>query len=85
MPNICLEAPVVAILAKSVAGAPQTPFMDVFRVSNLDNYDNSDDDSTSESGSNLSSIGEVTGGKGAWKPVITCWVHLELMCIFPTM
>ena len=27
----------------------------------------------------------VTGGKGAWKPVITCWVHLELMCIFPTM
>ena len=26
-----------------------------------------------------------TGGKGAWKPVITCWVHLELMCIFPTM
>ena len=27
----------------------------------------------------------LTGGKGAWKPVITCWVHLELMCIFPTM
>ena len=26
-----------------------------------------------------------TGGEGAWKPVITCWVHLELMCIFPTM
>ena len=26
-----------------------------------------------------------TGGKGTWKPVITCWVHLELMCIFPTM
>ena len=26
-----------------------------------------------------------TGGKGAWKPVITCWVHLEPMCIFPTM
>ena len=28
---------------------------------------------------------DFTGGKGAWKPVITCWVHLELMCIFPTM
>ena len=27
----------------------------------------------------------VTGGEGTWKPVITCWVHLELMCIFPTM
>ena len=26
-----------------------------------------------------------TGGEGTWKPVITCWVHLELMCIFPTM
>ena len=26
-----------------------------------------------------------TGGKGAWKLVITCWVHLELMCTFPTM
>ena len=26
-----------------------------------------------------------TGGKGTWKLVITCWVHLELMCIFPTM
>ena len=26
-----------------------------------------------------------TGGEGAWKLVITCWVHLELMCIFPTM
>ena len=27
----------------------------------------------------------LTGGEGTWKPVITCWVHLELMCIFPTM
>ena len=26
-----------------------------------------------------------TGGEGTWKPVITCWVHLELMCIFLTM
>ena len=26
-----------------------------------------------------------TGGEGTWKLVITCWVHLELMCIFPTM
>ena len=26
-----------------------------------------------------------TGGEGTWKPVITCWVHLELMCIFPTI
>ena len=59
MPNTRLEARVVAILAKSIAGAPQTPFMDVFRVSNLDDYDNSDDDSASESGSDLSSIGEV--------------------------
>ena len=59
MPNTHLEVRVVAILAKSVAGAPQTPFMDVFRVGNLDNYDDSDDDSASESGSDLSSIGEV--------------------------
>ena len=29
--------------------------------------------------------GHDTGGKGAWKLVITCWVHLELMCTFPTM
>ena len=29
--------------------------------------------------------GVDTGGEGTWKPVITCWVHLELMCIFPTM
>ena len=33
---------------------------------------------------NLARI-RFTGGEGAWKPVITCWVHLELMCIFPTM
>ena len=31
------------------------------------------------------STGADTGGKGTWKPVITYWVHLELMCIFPTM
>ena len=59
MPNTRLEARVVAILAKSVAGAPQTPFVDVFRVGSLDDYDDSDDDSASKNGSNLSSIGEV--------------------------
>ena len=26
-----------------------------------------------------------TWGEEAWKLVITCWVHLELMCIFPAM
>ena len=33
----------------------------------------------------FNAVGTHTGGEGAWKPVITCWVHLELMCIFPTM
>ena len=30
-------------------------------------------------------MGSFTGGEGAWKLVITCWVNLELMYIFPTM
>ena len=33
----------------------------------------------------LESVYTDTGGEGTWKPVVTCWVHLELMCIFPTM
>lgn len=52
MPNTRLEARVAAILAKSTAGAPQTPFVDVFRVGDLGDY-NSDDDSASDSGSDL--------------------------------
>ena len=50
------------------------------------------DDDSWESGSIYSQTTNLsldnilpTGGEGAWKPVITCWVHLELMCIFPTM
>ena len=27
----------------------------------------------------------LTGGEGAWKLVIICWIHLELRCIFPIM
>ena len=42
-----------------------------------------DEDLLKESRGHKSTID--TGGEGAWKPVITCWVHLELMCIFPTM
>lgn len=53
MPNTRLEARVAAILAKSAAGAPQTPFVDVFRVGSMDDYDESDDDSASDSGSDL--------------------------------
>lgn len=54
MPNTRLEARVAAILAKSAADVPQTPFVDVFRVGGgLDNYDDSDDDSPSDSGSDL--------------------------------
>ena len=51
MPNIRLEARVAAILAKSAADVPQTPFVDVFRVGSMDDY--SDDDSGSDSGSDL--------------------------------
>ena len=36
-------------------------------------------------GQALGTVQGPTGGKGTWKPVITCWVHLELMCIFLTM
>lgn len=53
MPNTRLEARVAAILAKSATDAPQTPFVDVFRVGGLGDYDDSDDDSASDSGSDL--------------------------------
>ena len=53
MPNTRLEARVAAILAKSAADVPQTPFVDVFRVGSMDDYDDSDDDSASDSGSDL--------------------------------
>jgi hypothetical protein len=53
MPNARLEARVAAILAKSAADTPQTPFVDVFRVGIMDDYGDSGDDSASESGSDL--------------------------------
>jgi hypothetical protein len=53
MSNTRLEARVAAILAKSATDAPQTPFVDVFRVGSMDDYDDSDDDSASDSGSDL--------------------------------
>jgi len=53
MPNARLEARVAAILAKSATDAPQTPFVDVFRVGSLDGYHDSDDDSDGDSGSDL--------------------------------
>lgn len=53
LPNRRLEARVAAILAKSVSDAPQTPFVDVFQVGALSGYGGSDDDSDSESGSEL--------------------------------
>ena len=51
-------------------------------------YGSSDDEfETVNTVSTPSQVGGpvVTGGEGTWKPVITCWVHLELMCIFLTM
>ena len=53
IPNTRLEARVAAILAKSATDAPQTPFVDVFRVAGLNDYGDSDDDSASDSGSDL--------------------------------
>ena len=41
--------------------------------------------SGSSAGTDIHGNTTLTGGEGTWKPVITCWVHLELMCIFPTM
>jgi len=52
MPNTRLEARVAAILAKSATDAPQTPFVDVFRVGGLD-YHDSDDDTDDDSGGDL--------------------------------
>jgi hypothetical protein len=53
LPNKRLEARVAAILAKSVADAPQTPFVDVFEVGGIGNYVDSDQDSDSDTESEL--------------------------------
>ena len=56
-----------------------------FRQANFAKVVSTDHDGDVEMLTHLVDSKGDTGDEGTWKPMITCWVHLELMCIFPTM